>query len=235
MLIVDDRENPKIIQQVLARMGDANLSKTGQAKIQRMKSGDYIMGNTGIEAKEINDLYHSIMGHGRTRTIVAQLIELQETFEEPMLVVYNKKLKPMNRGRYLSGSQAVGEIAKMVAVIKKFKKELYSSFPKIRYMEFDSAKDFIDFLEFTNYQKTISGLTTPSARSNIVKKTSIDDRVSCLSAINGISIQNAENLLNHFGSIPKILASRRTQKQLMAVEGIGRQKAKRILSLRNKF
>jgi ERCC4-type nuclease len=45
----------------------------------------------------------------------------------------------------------------------------------------------------------------------------------------------AVDLLQHFGSIPQILHSRRTQKDLMEINGIGRTKAKKILDLRTKF
>jgi len=54
-----------------------------------------------------------------------------------------------------------------------------------------------------------------------------------LSAVKGVSVKNAEDLLDKFGSLPKILRSRTTQKQLMSVKGIGRKKAKSILDLRN--
>jgi len=231
MLYIDDRENPVIIQKTLAVMGDGSIDKRGQAEVKRLKSGDYIIGDCGIEAKEINDLYHSIMGHGRSRTIVGQLIELQETFPEPMLVVYNKKLKPMINGRPLNGQAAVREIAKMVAVIRKFKQEFYSRFPNIKYMEFDSMDEMVQFLSIHHFQKSLSGHLIVPEKIPIPTK-NLDDRVAVLSSVRGVSIKNAEDLLDKFGSIPKILRSRTTQKQLMAVKGIGRKKAKAILELR---
>ena len=91
MLIVDDRENDLLKHKLLVAMGE-------HVKVKRLISADYIIGEIGIEAKEINDLYHSIMGHGRSRTIVGQLHDLNESFERPMLVVYNTKLKPYVRG-----------------------------------------------------------------------------------------------------------------------------------------
>lgn len=229
MLLIDDRENPVIIQKTLAVMGDASISPKGEAQVQRLQSGDYIIGECGIEAKEINDLYHSILGHGRNRTIVGQLVQLQETFEEPMLIVYGKKLKPMIRGRHLSGQAAIREIARMIAVIKDFKKQFYANFPKIRYMEFDSMDDMVSFLSHHHFQKKIGGVAKPVVKA---AKSHMDDRVAALSAVKGVSVKNAEDLLDKFGSLPKILRSRTTQKQLMAVKGIGRAKAKAILDLR---
>ena len=89
MLLIDDRENPKVINSLLMRLGDwSQDNANGQAKVKRLASSDYAIGQWGIEAKEINDLYKSILGIGRTRTIVDQLIDLQNNFEQPYLVVY---------------------------------------------------------------------------------------------------------------------------------------------------
>jgi ERCC4-type nuclease len=230
MLLIDDRENPVIIQKTLAMMGDASISKKGEAQVQRLQSADYVVGTCGIEAKEINDLYHSILGHGRSRTIVGQLVQLQETFDEPMLVVYGKKLKPMIRGQRLSGNPALREIARMVSVIKDFKKQFYANFPNIRYMEFDNMNDMVQFLAHHHFQKKIGGVAKPVLKP---AKSHMDDRVAALSAVKGVSVKNAQDLLDKFGSLPKILRTRTTQKQLMAVKGIGRKKAKAILDLRN--
>jgi len=59
--------------------------------------------------------------------------------------------------------------------------------------------------------------------------------VAALSSLSGITPNHAQKLLTKFGSIPKILNSRQTQKALMEIDGIGREKAKRILDLRESF
>ena len=119
----------------------------------------------------------------------------------------------------------------MVAVIRKFKQEFYSRFPNIRYMEFDSMDEMVQFLSIHHFQKSLSGHLIVPEKIPIPTK-NLDDRVAVLSSVRGVSIKNAEDLLDKFGSIPKILRSRTTQKQLMAVKGIGRKKAKAILELR---
>ena len=70
MLVIDDRENELVINKIQYRMGD-------DCVVKRLNSADYVIGDLGIEAKEINDLYRSIMGIGRSRTIVGQLVDLQ--------------------------------------------------------------------------------------------------------------------------------------------------------------
>lgn len=108
MLMVDDRENPKVVNKLLMRMGNDNV------KVCRMASADYRIGKWGIEAKEINDLYRSILGIGRTRTIVAQLRDLQESCDNPVLLVYGTKLKPWVQGtRRPNAKQLAMEMARM--------------------------------------------------------------------------------------------------------------------------
>ena len=99
VVFVDDRENDLVKHKLIARMGDRKTDPKGAVEIKRLTVADYVMGDWGIEAKEINDLYHSILGHGRSRTIIGQLHDLQEAYENPVLVVYGTKLKPYIPGR----------------------------------------------------------------------------------------------------------------------------------------
>lgn len=227
MLIVDDRENDLLKHKLLVAMGE-------HVKVKRLISADYIMGEIGIEAKEINDLYHSIMGHGRSRTIVGQLHDLNESFERPMLVVYNTKLKPYVRGG--NRSAIAREMKKMHAVIKKFKQNFAIQFPNIQYMELSSMDEFVDWLNAMHHNLRIRKISTAEP-AEVAKKSNrnVDPRVAVLSAIEGISERAAHDLLAHFGSIPRILRSRTSQRMLMEIEGIGRKRAKAILSLRERY
>ena len=99
LLLIDDRENPKVVNKLTMALGDRNLDNKGQAKVQRLESADYVIGELGIEAKEINDLYNSIVGVGRTRTINDQLDDLLNSYKSAMLVVYGTQLKPYIRGK----------------------------------------------------------------------------------------------------------------------------------------
>ena len=82
----------------------------------------------------------------------------------------------------------------------------------------------------------IRGVTTAEPKE--ITKTSnrnIDPRVAVLSSIEGVSERAAHDLLTHFGSIPRILRSRTSQRMLMEIDGIGRKRAKAILSLRERY
>ena len=63
---------------------------------------------------------------------------------------------------------------------------------------------------------------------------SADPRVACLTALPGITERISKDLLDRFGSIPNLLRARRKQSEVMEIKGIGRSKAKLILSLRDK-
>ena len=238
MLIIDDRENEKVKQKLLMRMGDFSKSPDGRAKIKRLKSADYVIGQWGVEAKEINDLYRSILGIGRTRTILDQLRDLEENFDKPFLVVYNTKLKPYVHGRPTAQKMAI-EMTKMQKVINQFKLTFYQRFPNIMYMELPSMDSFCDWLVVNHTQMTLDGGAQINRLPDFVRKAYsepvLDDRVAILTTLSGITPPMAVDLLQKFGSIPQILHSRRTQKALMEVDGIGRKKAQKILSLRDSF
>ena len=67
MLYIDDRENPVVSKAIVAILGDREVDGKGNSVVKRLSTGDYVMGKWGIEAKEINDLYRTILGIGRNR------------------------------------------------------------------------------------------------------------------------------------------------------------------------
>ena len=234
VVYVDDRENDLVIHKLIARLGDKKVNSAGLMEVRRLPVADYIMGEWGIEAKEINDLYHSILGHGRSRTIIGQLLDLQEAFENPVLLVYGTKLKPFVR--YKKGTSIPQEIAKMNRVINNFKQTLHLRFPKIRFMQVSSIDDFCDYIVNLHTQLRIKGHspTIDELRRLPTRSPNADARLTVLSSLPGVTIKMAKDLLAMYGSIPNLLRSRRTQADLMKIKGIGRQKAKLILSLREK-
>jgi len=229
MLLVDDRENPKVVNKLLMRMGKDDI------KVCRMKSSDYTMGKWGIEAKEINDLYRSIMGFGRTRTIVDQLRDLEESCENPFLVVYGTQLKPYIPGGRPNARQVAVEMSRMKKVIKQFKATFYQRFPKIKYMEVTTMDDFVEWLVVNHTQQGFAKYRHAVEEKNAIKKSDLDSKIRILSEVEGVTVQQAEDLLKKFGSIPNILKRKTTQKSLMAIDGITRRKAKAILSLREEL
>ena len=237
MLLIDDRENEAVSHRILMSLGDAKQDKNGQAKILRLETGDYVWGQTAIEAKEINDLYHSIMGHGRSRTVNAQLIDMASNYEDCYLVVYGTKLKPyFGRGRRASRQEAAKQIARMQAVIRGWKAEFYLRFPNIKYMELPTKDAFIEYI-VTNYRQALIAEATRGISKDNRKAIKADDdpRVKGLAALPGITDDIAKDILNKFGGLKQIMRAKTTQKELMGIKGMTRRKARAVLQLRQPY
>jgi ERCC4-type nuclease len=235
MLLIDHRENPKLIHKLMVKMGDADKNPKGQARLLQMTSGDYVLGDWGIEAKEINDLYRSILGIGRSRTIVAQLADLCEKFDKPFLVVYNTELKPWFHGRKPTARELSEERRKMASVIHSFKLTMHQRFPKLHFLQLTTMDDFVEWLYINHRQNVIGKIKPPKSHKPeqvILEET--DDRVKCLMGC-GVSREQAVALLEHYGSIPVLLQKKTRQKDMVKASGITSKQAKRILALRKDF
>ena len=170
LLIVDDSENDKVIHKLIMSLGDSKTDPDGKVLVMRLKTGDYIIGDWIIEAKEIKDLSASIIGQGRSRTIAAQLRDQQiygiQHFKTPYLVVYGetKDLKPFFHKGSKGGKQnAVIQKARMKARIAGFKKTFLFRFPATRYFEVETLDDFVAWLIEAYTQKVV--LNQPSESS----------------------------------------------------------------------
>lgn len=211
-------------------LGNNKLDEKGRARLERLSVGDYTIPDMGwgVEAKEINDLYNSILGKGRSRTVNAQLVDLADNFDVAFLVVYGTQLKPFVRGRKITRQEMAIQIQRMNATIKKYKETLHLRHPKIRFMQVDTMDDFVNWIT-TNYtQMIMQGKRNqhPFLTGGVMEET--DPRVRMLCGIQGITPQVAKNLLLHFETITKMLDKKTTQKELMKVKGITRQRAKLI-------
>lgn len=234
LLLVDRRENPKLIHKLLAKMGDHDQDHKGMCKVLHLNSGDYILGDWGVEAKEINDLYNSILGIGRSRTIVAQLHDLCETFDKPFLVVYNRELKPWFHGRRPSARELSEERKRMATVIKSFKMTMHQRFPKLHFLQLNTMDDFVDWLYTNHRQNAIAKVKPPIEHQPKPVIRHHDARIKTLMNC-GVSAEQAEKLLLKYSSIPILLRKNTKQKDMMKCARITRKQAKRILALRDTF
>ena len=92
--------------------------------------------------------------------------------------------------------------------------------------------EFVDFLvkSHTNLE-VMKKAQTPKP---LVGKPS-DIRVASLSSVRGVTEKIAEGILRKFSSIPNLLLKKTTQKELMEIDGVTRDIARRILSLREDY
>lgn len=232
MITADDRENEKLLHRLFVKVGNRKTDPKGQCVVKRLRTGDYIIGDYGIEAKEINDLYRSILGIGRNgRTINHQLAELCEAVEYPILAVYNTTLKPYFKGRKPKRQEVAREVLRQQRIIKSFKMTLYSRFPKVRLIEFSDMNEFVEWLAILNMNSAVRGKFKPVPRNQPPE----DPRLRALCAIQGITEPIAVEIMKRYGSLPELLKAKTTQKDLMKVKGVGRITARRIKELRKQW
>jgi len=233
MIYADDRENEKLLHKLYMAAGNRKTDPKGDVMVKRLAHGDYQIGDWLIEAKEINDLYRTILGIGRNgRTINHQLSELCEVSEMPFLAIYGTQLKPYFKGRKAKAAEMSREIARMHRVIKSFKMTVYSHFPNIRVIEFATMDDFVEWLSVSHLKKQIGKSLTVSRRT---KTLPTDPRMLALMGVQGITEEIAESLLKQYGSIPNLLKTKVRIKDLMKIRGIGRVTARRIKELRKEL
>ena len=151
LLVVDHRENEKVIHQLFMILGDAKNDPTGKVWVCQLKTGDYIIDDWVIEAKEINDLAGSITGVGRSRTVAAQLRDMTDSNPEktPWLVVYGETadLKPWvaKRAKNMRQSKVIAK-ARQKEQIAVFKRNFCLRFPDVSYFQVETMKHFVDWL-----------------------------------------------------------------------------------------
>lgn len=233
MIYADDRENDKVLHRLYAKVGDQKNDPKGQCIVKRLSVGDYIIGEYGIEAKEINDLYRSILGIGRNgRTIKHQLSELCEMFDYPILAVYNTQLKPFFKGRKPTRQETANEILRQKRIINSFRMTLYSQFPKIRLIELTDMDNFVEWLAILNMNSEMRKKLSGVAKS---KQPPADPRLRALMGIQGITEEIAIALLEQYGSIGNLVKHKVKQKDLMKIKGVGRIAARRIKTLSKRW
>ena len=235
VVYADDRESASVLQSLIARMGDADLEDDGLVKVRRLTTGDYVLGSWGIEAKEINDFYRSITGKGRgKRTLNHQLSDLCEAYEYPIIAVYGGKLKPYFRKR-VAKRVVAQEIIKMQQTMKSYKMMIYHRFPKIRFIEFATMEDFVEWLSISHTQMQISNALSAPKKARRGKSGHADPRIAALTGIAGGTEDMAKAILSHFGGFKALLLTRTNRKALTAVRGVNTPIADRILALRRPY
>lgn len=164
LLIVDHRENEKVLHKLYLRLGDARNDPNGKVWTCALKTGDYIIGDWVIEAKEITDLAGSITGQGRSRTVAAQLRDMVDSNPDkvPWLVVYNETAdlkawvaQRSRRGKSNMKQDKVVAKVRQKAHIAGFKKSFCLRFPEVRYFQLTTMEDFVDWLVECYMQKVL--------------------------------------------------------------------------------
>ncbi len=202
-ILADHREKDNRTVKELIDLGVS--VKTGQ-----LVSADYIVsGRVGVELKKIPDFVASIID-GR---LLDQVRDLRKNFDKAVLII--------------EGEEDIYAIRKVHA-------------NAIRGMLASIVLDFRIPVLYTKNPKDTAGLLAVMAKREQDKERDFslherkpqslkEQQEFLVSALPGIGVQTARNLLNYFGSIRKIVNA--TKEELVALDGIGEKTSERLLQL----
>jgi len=209
-IVIDAREPTRIMNK---------LKKDMDVKSEYLEIGDYLLnGSVCIERKTIRDFISSI----KDKRIWTQAKNLQQ-YDHAIIAVIGSpadKWKSLYHGR--SKWMHKSYTSTMSTLACKF---------NVSVMSFEDEKDFLDFLEAAH--KKVTSDKKSSRPSPLVKKATNDNERSenNLCAVPGVSIQKAQVLLKHFGTIKRIANA--GVNELQHCQGIGKKLANNIYKLYN--
>ncbi|MEM2924226.1 MAG: DEAD/DEAH box helicase [Methanocellales archaeon] len=204
-IYVDMREMRSPVAKALEEMGAIVTLKT-------LEVGDYILSErVGVERKTVEDFLSSLIDRSQGRDLFTQMTELAKNFERPLLIIEGEGLYTARRvnPNAVRGVLASISIDFGIPIISTANPEDTAALLYIiaKREQFDSNR------EITLHGKKTS-LTLKEQQEYIV------------SAIPGVGLRAAKNLLRHFGSIEAIMTA--SVEELMKVEKIGERTAKKI-------
>mgnify|MGYP003108822479 CR=1 FL=1 len=181
---------------------------------------DYSFSDVGIEAKSIDD-YMSSMYSGH---LERQLQNLEDNYTNPVLLIHG------TLDQYVTKSAKRGRKVRFVTAFASFTGSLarYHTDFDVSILIFPDKSTAARFI-CKRFEK--HGTLGSSSTYKLLRKTATEDmRIDILQGA-GCSIAIAKRLLEQHGSIIEI--SSLTVKELQAVEGIGKVRAKRIIDAFN--
>ncbi|MEM2934635.1 MAG: DEAD/DEAH box helicase [Methanocellales archaeon] len=204
-IYVDAREMRSPVAKALEEMGAIITLKT-------LEVGDYILSErVGVERKTVEDFLGTLIDRSQGRDLFTQMAELARNFERPVLILEGE-------GLYTARRINPNAVRSMLASI---------------------SIDFgIPIISTANPEDTAALLYIIAKREQFDEKREIslhgrktiltlkEQQEYLVSAIPGVGLIAAKNLLRYFGSVEGIMTA--SVEELLKVEKIGRKTAKKI-------
>ncbi|MCW3806133.1 ERCC4 domain-containing protein [Plebeiibacterium marinum] len=199
LIIIDHREQRSGINKVLEDMGC-------KVEIDTLKSGDFIINNNIIIERKTKDDFVSTLIQNR---LFVQCANLKKSCYNPMILIEGN---PYNTTHQISREAIRGAL---VSVSMSWGIPInYSSSVE------DSAKLLLLLAEQNIKSKD------EYSRKGYRPKSLIRKQLYFLQGLPTIGPKSAKELLNHFGCLEKVITA--STSELETIEGIGKEKAKRI-------
>lgn len=204
-IYVDTREMRSSVAKALEEMGAIITLKT-------LEVGDYILSErVGVERKTVEDFLSSLIDRSQGRDLFTQMAELARNFEKPILILEGEGLYT---ARKINPNAVRGMLASIsidfgIPIISTSNPEDTAALLYIiaKREQFDSERE----------------ITLHGRKTSLTLK---EQQEYLVSAIPGVGLIAAKNLLRHFGSIEAIMTA--SVEELIKVEKIGRKTAKKI-------
>jgi Fanconi anemia group M protein len=207
-IYVDTREMRSPVAKALEEMGAIITLKT-------LEVGDYILSErVGVERKTVEDFLSSLIDRSQGRDLFAQMSELARNFERPVLILEGE-------GLYTARRIDPNAVRGMLASIS-----IDFGIPIISTV---NPEDTAALLYIIGKREQFDEKREISLHSRKTSHTLKEQQEYLVSAIPGVGLIAAKNLLRHFGSIEAIMTA--SIEDLMKVEKIGRKTAKKIKEL----
>lgn len=216
ILFIDNRERSGLEQLVIKYCEKNKLNY----QMRQTLITDYCFADVGIEAKSIEDYLQSLYsGH-----LERQLQNLEDNYNSAVLLIHGTLdqhiAKGKRRGKKIPYAKVFGSFTGSLA--------RFSTDYDISIITFPNKSLAARFI-CKRFEK--HGTLGSSSTYRLLRKTATEDmRIDILQGA-GCSVAIAKRLLEQYGSVIEI--SSLTAKELQAVEGIGKVRAKRILDAFN--
>lgn len=217
-MIIDSRENSSLSEEVITCCELVGI----EYEKKFIEVGDYTFGDVVIEAKSMADFLASV----RNKRIFNQISNMEDNYGKCFVMVYgniSKATEYLNAVRnmsYFQQKQWAEKLRRMVyGAISAI--ALNTNTTPIWVTSHMEAANIITAMRY-NMDKDVD------LQKMLPKKVRSDDvRVDILTQITGISLDKANALLEHFGSVYEIAGL--DVKDIMVIEGIGKVTASNIL------
>ena len=186
--------------------------KGHEIEVKRLEIGDFVIGDVCIERKTVSDFVNSIID----RRLFNQIRNMKEMYERQIMVVEGQE--DIYSQRNVHPNAIRGAIASIA---------LDFNISMIRTVDANETADMLISID--------RRLSKEGKEIELHKKKPISDEEEqeyIISSLPGVGTLLAKNLLREFKNVKNIFNA--SEKELMKVEGIGKEKAKKIYEIINK-
>ena len=200
-VIADHREMPSGVVRELTRLGV-------EVEARQLDVGDFILSDrVGVERKSVKDFLQSIVD----KRLMEQAQRLGETFERPMLILEGEGLYSL---RAIHPNAIRGALSALAIDFG------------IPILPTRDEKETAAVLAIVARREQLEQTREVAIRGSARKLALPEQQRFVVEGLPGVSAVLAKRLLEHFGTVERVMSA--SEKELQEVHGIGTEKAKEI-------